>query len=92
MKKSLTILTVLFMATINLKAQESPILYTDFEPDLCIEELSPYDSHDTLKIDLDQDGTIDFKMYIKAHYSTQVRYVYVTSLLLQQHLFIRLYG
>ena len=79
MKKLLTILTVLFMATINLKAQESPILYTDFEPDLCIEELSPYDSHDTLKIDLDQDGTIDFKMYIKAHYSTQVRYVYVTS-------------
>ena len=60
-------------------AQQGEIIYTDFEPDLCVQELYPRDSHDTLGIDLDEDGTIDFKMFIESKYPTMVRYVYVTS-------------
>jgi hypothetical protein len=78
MKK--TILTMLVVLAIGFSyAQKGEIIYTDFEPDLSVEELSPYDSHDTLKVDLDQDGTMDFKMFIESKYSTMVRYVYVTS-------------
>ena len=76
-KLLLTMLAISLMAIVN--AQEGEIIYTDFDPDLCIEELTPYDSHDTLKIDLDQDGTTDFKMYIESKYSIMVRFVYVTS-------------
>lgn len=79
MKKLVLILTWLAVTAINCLAQQGEIIYTNFEPDLSIEELSPYDSHDTLGVDLDQDGTIDFKMFIEAQYPTQVRYVYVTS-------------
>lgn len=78
MKKIL--LTILAItAIVLLQAQEGGIIYTDFNPDLCVEELSPYDSHDTLKIDLDYDGTMDFKMYIESKYPIMVRHVYVTS-------------
>ena len=60
-------------------AQEGEIIYTDFEPDLSIEALSATYDKDTIKIDLDQDGTIDFKMYIDRLYSGSARYVFVSS-------------
>lgn len=78
MKKILLIVLVVWTTSFSF-AQQGNIIYTDFEPDLCVQELSAQDSHDTLKIDLDQDGTIDFKMYIESKYPTMVRYVYVTS-------------
>ena len=59
-------------------AQEGEIIYTDFEPDLSINGEN-YIIDDTIKVDIDQDGTPDFKMYIHAQYPTMVRYVYVTS-------------
>ena len=60
-------------------AQKGEIIYTDFEPDLSIEALSATYDRDTIKIDLDQDDTIDFKMYIDRVYSGSARYVFVSS-------------
>ena len=77
--KKIVLITSLALVAFCCHAQQGEINYTDFEPDLSIEEVTAYDSGDTLKIDLDQDGTIDFKMYIKSKYPTMVRYVYVTS-------------
>ena len=44
--------------------EETPILYTDFEPDTCF---TFHSSNDTLKFDLDQDGTGDIVMFAKWH-------------------------
>ncbi len=60
-------------------AQQGEIIYTDFEPDLSIEAISATYDKDTIKIDLDQDGIIDFKMYIDRLYSGSARYVFVSS-------------
>ena len=44
--------------------EEEPIIYTDFEPDLCVSWVSAPYPHDTIKIDFDQDGAIDFKVFL----------------------------
>ena len=71
------ILTVFLVAL--LQAQEDQIHYTDFIPDLSISALTATNDGDTIKIDIDQDGTVDFKMYIGVMNSTMVRHVFVTS-------------
>lgn len=63
MKKHL-ILAVLLMATLGLKAQQGEIIYTDFEPDLCVAWVSTPYPHDTIKIDFDQDGFTDFMVFL----------------------------
>ena len=45
-------------------AQEGEIIYTDFEPDLCVAWISPPYPHDTIRIDFDQDGTTDFMVLL----------------------------
>ena len=74
MKKLLSIMAVLFMAIINIKAQEGSILYTDFEPDTCFTFHSDYD---TLKFDLDQDGKGDIVMF--AYWHSAVGYIAVIT-------------
>ncbi len=45
--------------------EEEPIIFTDFEPDLCVSSLDyPNCFYDTIKIDFDQNGITDFKMYL----------------------------
>ena len=61
MKKLLIILTVLFMVTINLKAQEAPILYTDFEPDTC--KLITANHESDFLFDIDHDGIVDMTLF-----------------------------
>lgn len=78
MKRLLSITIALFTTVFSL-AQENKIIFTDFEPDLSIEALTATDFGDTVKVDLDQDGTIDFNMYIGVMNSTMVRYVFVSS-------------
>lgn len=77
MKKLLT--TLLAISTMFFTyAQDGGIIYTDYEPDLSLIG-EAYIIEDTIRIDLDQDGTIDFKMYIHVQYPTMARFVYVTS-------------
>ena len=45
-------------------AQEGEIIYTDFEPDLCVAWVSSPYPHDTIKIDFDQDGSTDFMVFL----------------------------
>ena len=61
MKKLLIILTVLIMVTINLKAQEAPILYTDFEPDTC--KLITANHESDFLFDIDHDGIVDMTLF-----------------------------
>lgn len=74
MKKTLLILFTLLIVGFS-QAQEGCIVYTDFQPDLSI---AGY--HDTLYVDLDQDGTVDFEMFIDILYSTMVQEVFITTL------------
>ena len=78
MKKILSTLFAV-LASLFLHAQEGDILYTDFEPDLSIAALTATNYGDTIKIDIDQDGTVDFNMWIGVVNSTMVRYVFVSS-------------
>lgn len=64
MKKQLTVLAILIMSTLGLKAQQGEIIYTDFEPDLYVGALTYNFPHDTIKVDIDQDGTTDFKIFL----------------------------
>lgn len=45
-------------------AQSDEIIFIDYEPDLCVAVTTPNYTSDTIKIDFDQDGLIDFQMYI----------------------------
>lgn len=60
------LLTLLAISTIAFsQAQESGIIYTDFQPDLCVSSIDfPNCFYDTIKIDFDQNGITDFKMYL----------------------------
>ena len=64
--KRIKLLTALLslLAITSLRAQEGEIIYTDFEPDLCVAWISPPYPHDTIRIDFDQDGTIDFMVLL----------------------------
>ena len=62
MKKTLLFALVLG-SFFCLKAQEGDILYTDFEPDLCVSTYSSQTPHDTTYVDFDNDGMIDLKVY-----------------------------
>ena len=77
--KRLLLITLAISVMAFSYAQEGEIIYTNFEPDLSIEAVSATYDKDTIKIDLDQDGTIDFKMYINRLYSGSARYVFVSS-------------
>ena len=73
-----TIFAISMMAFAH--AQEGEIIKKDFDPDLSVEGLTfPLHQQDTIKIDLDQDGTTDFLMYIHDKYPGMVRYVYISS-------------
>ena len=61
------------------KAQEGSIIYRDFEPDKTIAATEYFDSLDTIMLDIDQDGTEDFKMYVKTTQHPHMRNVYITS-------------
>lgn len=63
MKKIYLLFLFSFFAVLS-KAQEG-ILFTDYEPDLCLSALQFINPQDTLKIDLDQDGTIDFEIWFQ---------------------------
>ena len=58
MKKSATLLTFLAFA-LGCFAQQGEIIYTQFEPDWCLESIQ-YAPADTIKLDFDGDGTWDF--------------------------------
>ena len=60
MKKTLLFALVLG-SFFCLKAQEGEILYTDFEPDNCIDHPYSLEPH-PIEIDFDQDGTIDVRI------------------------------
>ena len=77
MKKALLIIFSVLITTLS-QAQET-IEYYDFNPDLSIAALTANNYGDTIKIDLDQDGVVDFNMYIGVLNSTMVRYVFVNS-------------
>ena len=79
MKKTKLILALLALLPFSgAFAQTGEIIYRDFEPDLSIHAMGYNDPHDTIRVDLDQDGTVDFKMYIATE-QYFYRYVYVTS-------------
>ena len=65
MKTKLITLTVLLLSAFALKAQENYINYNLYNPDTCFSFQS---SADTLKFDLDQDGTYD--IYFDAYYQS----------------------
>lgn len=60
-------------------AQQPNIIYTDFEPDLCVCALEDNYTSDTIKIDFDDDGNIDFKMFIAFQSSVYPKAVYLVS-------------
>ena len=72
MKKQLTVLAILIMSTLGLKAQQGEIIYTDFEPDLCVAWVSTPYPHDTIKIDFDEDGTTDFMVFLSWHSTGEI--------------------
>ena len=65
MKTKLITLSVLLLSAFALKAQENYINYNLYNPDTCFSFQS---SADTLKFDLDQDGTYD--IYFDAYYQS----------------------
>ena len=76
MKKTLLFALVLG-SFFCLKAQEGEILYTDFEPDNCIEH--PYNAvPNPIEIDLNQDGIIDVVIHNWVE-STQVAWIAVET-------------
>ena len=62
MRKLLLLLATSLMAIAQ--AQEGGIIYRDFEPDLYVGALTYNFPHDTIKVDIDQDGTTDFKIFM----------------------------
>ena len=62
MKKTL-LLAFLIGSMFCLKAQEGEILYTNFEPDNCIDHPYIQEPFESIKIDFNQDGIIDVTIY-----------------------------
>jgi hypothetical protein len=77
--KKLLVLFIVFLSIATLKAQENGILYTNYDPDLYTQTIASTDPIDTIKIDLDRDGTTDLKIYIKTLYSSGDRFVMILS-------------
>ena len=63
MKKILFLVALAITLTAGY-AQQGEIIYTDFEPDSCVTSINPNCFHDTIKIDFDQNGIPDFKVYL----------------------------
>ena len=59
MKKRITLMTIMLLLAINLKAQQNEIIYVDFEPDTV---LSVGHQPNDIRIDLDNDGVPDIDM------------------------------
>ena len=77
MKKALfTILAISVM--VSLHAQEGGIIHTDYEPDLCVRAISLNYPNDTIRIDFDQDGTTDFKVFIKMLSTGEIGLFYIS--------------
>ncbi len=65
MKKTNIILALLaFLPFSKAFAQVGEIIYRDFEPDLYVGALTYPFPHDTIRVDIDQDGTTDFAIFI----------------------------
>ena len=64
MKRMIALFTILLAIIGGARAQENHIIYTEYEPDTCF---TFHSSNDTLKFDLDQDGTGDIVMFAKWH-------------------------
>ena len=63
MKKIIVSIIAVFILQIAV-AQQGEILYTNCNPDLCVSaEVIPY-PNDTINVDFDHDGIIDFKVYL----------------------------
>lgn len=62
MKKTLS-LALILGSMFCLKAQGGDFFYTNFEPDLCISVQTSSIPHDTIKVDFDNNGTIDLRVY-----------------------------
>ena len=60
---------------VSSQAQQEKIVYTDFEPDLCL--TGPYNN---LYIDIDNDGIDDFRLYVEITYSTGEDCFYMTTI------------
>lgn len=78
MKKTLFFFLFSFLAVLS-KAQEG-ILFTDYDPDLCLSALQFINPQDTLKIDLDQDGTVDFDIWFQWVSSGEPRAILMNSM------------
>lgn len=70
---------IILIKMVSMHAQQGEIIFTDFEPDLGIAAMTPTDNGDTIRLDIDHDGTVDFNMYIGYLNSTMIRYVFVSS-------------
>lgn len=57
--KHFIIILVFFTITINAKSQHEGIIYTNYDPDWCLES-KQYQPADSIKLDLDKDGVTDF--------------------------------
>lgn len=80
MKTKKTILTILAISTLLYAyCQQPDIIYTDFEPDLCVSALGDNYTSDTIRIDFDDDGNIDFKIFIAFQSSVNPKAVYLVS-------------
>lgn len=62
--KRLLLIMLAVSAMSLVQAQQGEIIYTDFEPDSCVTSISPNCFHDTIKIDFDQNGIPDFKVFL----------------------------
>ncbi|MBO7529521.1 MAG: T9SS type A sorting domain-containing protein [Bacteroidales bacterium] len=78
MKKLLLLLLIHPMCQFAF-AQSDEIIFIDYEPDLCVAVTTPNYTSDTIKIDFDQDGLIDFQMYIDMATSADDRIPHVKS-------------
>ena len=62
--KRIAFLAIILLSFLSVKAQEGEIIFTDFEPDLCISvQTAPIMPHDTIYVDFTNDGVADFKVF-----------------------------
>lgn len=74
-------LLILFLAFLGMsvQAQEGEIIFTDFEPDLCVSAVVFPFPNDTIKIDFDQNGIIDYKLYLSLRSTGEIAIDMVSS-------------
>ena len=70
MKKALLIVSVLILTRFTF-AQKGEIIYTDFEPNLCVHYSSGY-TNPSILVDLDHNDTTDFRFYCESDYGQWV--------------------